>query len=429
MPNSPDNYNLRSEEVQDILTAVPSWTVRSGSALLCVLIVLFLFMSWLIKYPDVIEAQAMLTTVNPPQKEYAKNSGKLQHLWVKNDEIVLSNCDLAVIENTATYQDVQLLKQIIDTISVNKDSFTFPLEKMPLLFLGEIDRAYATFENNYILYSINKKEQPFRAKEVLHKNSTNALKSRLQTLESQQSIQQTELKFQHKDVKRYKQLFNKGVVSEQEYEAQELQLLQAERNYKTISTSISQLKETIGNTRGNFSLDKTTNSSNEIQLFKTTIQSFNQLKKAIYDWEYKYVLQSDINGKVSFLNHWSTNQHVNIGDQLFTIIPEEYNSFIAKLKVPVLNSGKIAVGQLVNLRLNNYPETEYGILRGKVSHISEIATKEGHYIVDVSLSNELTTSYHKVLAFKHEMSGSAEIITKDLRLTERFLGELRNVLN
>ena len=429
MPNSPDNYNLRSEEVQDILTAVPSWTVRSGSALLCVLIVLFLFMSWLIKYPDVIEAQAMLTTVNPPQKEYAKNSGKLQHLWVKNDEIVLSNCDLAVIENTATYQDVQLLKQIIDTISVNKDSFTFPLEKMPLLFLGEIDRAYATFENNYILYSINKKEQPFRAKEVLHKNSTNALKSRLQTLESQQSIQQTELKFQRKDVKRYKQLFNKGVVSEQEYEAQELQLLQAERNYKTISTSISQLKEAIGNTRGNFSLDKTTNSSNEIQLFKTTIQSFNQLKKAIYDWEYKYVLQSDINGKVSFLNHWSTNQHVNTGDQLFTIIPEEYNSFIAKLKVPVLNSGKIAVGQLVNLRLNNYPETEYGILRGKVSHISEIATKEGHYIVDVSLSNELTTSYHKVLAFKHEMSGSAEIITKDLRLTERFLGELRNVLN
>ena len=41
MPNNNDNYELRSEEVQDILTAVPNWTIRSGSALICVLTVLF----------------------------------------------------------------------------------------------------------------------------------------------------------------------------------------------------------------------------------------------------------------------------------------------------------------------------------------------------------------------------------------------------
>lgn len=429
MPNNTDNYNLRSEEVQDILTAVPNWTVRSGSTLLCVLIVLFLFMSWFIKYPDIIEAQAVLTTLNPPQKEYAKNSGKLQHLLVKNEEFVFPNSDLAVLENTAVYKDVQFLKRIIDTITITKNNFQFPVDKIPLLFLGEIDVAYAQFENNYFLYYINKKEHPFTTKIASHKNSASELKIRLQTLENQKAIQQTELKFQRKDVNRYLQLFNKGVVSEQEYESKQLQLLQAERNYKTVTSSISQLKETIGNTDNNFKLDKTTNSSTEIQLLKNTIQSFNQLKRAIYDWEYKYVLQSDIKGKVSFLNFWSTNQYVNSGDQLFTIIPEENNSFVGKLKVPVLNSGKIEIGQLVNLRLNNYPEMEYGVLKGKVTNISEITTKEGCYIVDVSLPKKLETSYHKVLGFKHEMSGSAEIITKDLRLIERFLGKLRNVLN
>jgi len=429
MPNKIDNIEIRSEEVQEILSAVPNWMIRLGNTLILGLIILFLILSWVIKYPDVIVAQAALTTENPPQKEYAKNSGKLQHLLVKNEEIVFPNSDLAVLENTAVYNDVQFLKQILDTIAITKNNFQFPMDQMPLLFLGEINVAYALFENNYSSYYINKKEQPFKTKIASHKNSASELQIRLQTLVSQKVIQQNELKFQRKDVNRYQQLFSKGVVSEQEYEIKQLQLLKAERNYKTVTSAISQLKETIGNTDNSFSLNTTTNSSSEIQLLKHTIQSFNQLKRAIYDWEYKYVLQSDIKGKVSFLNFWSINQHVNSGDQLFTIIPEKNNSFVAKLKVPVLNSGKIEIGQLVNLRLNNYPEMEYGVLKGKVTHISEITTKEGHYIVDVSLPKKLETSYHKVLDFKHEMSGSAEIITKDLRLIERFLGQLRNVLN
>ena len=192
MPNNTDNYNLRSEEVQDILTAVPNWTVRSGSALLCVLIVMFLFMSWFIKYPDIIEAQAVLTTENPPQKEYAKNGGKLQHLLVTNEEVVFPNSDLAVLENTAVYKDVQFLKQILDTIAITKNNFQFPIEQMPLLFLGEINTAYALFENNYMRYDINKKEQPFNTKKASHKNSASELQIRLQTLASQKVIQQNE---------------------------------------------------------------------------------------------------------------------------------------------------------------------------------------------------------------------------------------------
>jgi len=427
MPNN--DIEIRSEEVQEILSAVPNWMIRFGNTLVFGLIFLFLILSWVIKYPDVIVAKAVLTTENPPQKEYAKNSGKLQRLLVENNESVFPNSDLAVLENTAVYKDVQYLKQIIETITINKNSFQFPIDKIPLLFLGEINAAYAMFESNYLLYYINKTEQPFTTKIASHRNSNNELQIRLRTLESQKSIQQTELKFQKKDVKRYQQLFDKGVISEQEYEKKQLQFLQAERIYKTIKSSISQIKENIGNTGFSFKFDKTTNTSNEIQLLKNVIQSFNQLKKAIYDWQYKYVLQSNINGKVSFLNFWSTNQHVNSGDQLFTIIPENNNSFVAKLKVPVLNSGKIKIGQIVNLRLNNYPDTEYGILKGRVAYISEITTKEGYYIVDVSLPKKLETSYHKMLVFKHEMSGTAEIITKNLRLTERFLGQLKKVLN
>ncbi|MCH2216952.1 MAG: HlyD family secretion protein, partial [Flavobacteriales bacterium] len=151
------------------------------------------------------------------------------------------------------------------------------------------------------------------------------------------------------------------------------------------------------------------------------------LKKAIKDWEYRYVLKSDIEGKVSFLNVWSINQTVNQGDLVFTIIPSENSSFIAKLKTPSLNSGKIQVGQKVNIKLENYPDTEFGVLNGLVERFSLIPDKEGSYFIDVKLPKKLITSYNKEIDFKQEMRGSAEIITEDLRLIERFFYQLREV--
>ena len=168
-------------------------------------------------------------------------------------------------------------------------------------------------------------------------------------------------------------------------------------------------------------------------LLKTVIQSFNQLKKAIRDWERLYVLKSNIKGKVSFLNYWNKNQTVNQGDLVFTIIPSDNSSFIAKLRTPSQNSGKIKKGQKVNIKLENYPDTEFGVLNGTVDHISVIpitnADKEIFYFVDVKLPQKLITSYNKEIDFKQEMRGSAEIITEDLRLIERFFYQFKEIMS
>jgi hypothetical protein len=163
-------------------------------------------------------------------------------------------------------------------------------------------------------------------------------------------------------------------------------------------------------------------------LLKSVIQSFNQLKKSIKDWERLYVLKSNINVNVSFLNYWNTNQTVNQGDLVFTIIPSENSSFIAKLKTPAQNSGKIKLGQNVNIKIENYPDTEFGVLNGTVKNISRIPDAEGLYIVDVELPSKLITSYKKEIDFKQEMRGTAEIITEELRLIERFFYQFREII-
>ncbi|WP_338731529.1 HlyD family secretion protein [Mangrovimonas cancribranchiae] len=423
-----DNIELRSEEVQEILTKVPHWMIRWGNMLFLSLIILLLLISWFVKYPDIIVSDATVTTQVPPQKEYAKVTGKFDAILVTENELVHTKQPLAIIENTANYQDVFKLKSIIDTIKVNTRNFSFPIDSVPMLFLGDIESQYALFENSYIQYQLNKQLQPFTNEAIANSYSVSELNNRLRSLQSQKEINRTELEFKEKDLERNRSLFEKGIISAQDFESKQLEYAQAERNFKNFESSISQIREAISNAHKTSKGTEINQVKEEMTLLKNVIQSFNQLKKAIKDWEYLYVLQSEIQGKVSFLNYWSVNQTVNQGDLVFTIIPSDNESYVAKLKTPVQNSGKIKVGQQVNIKLENYPDTEFGVLNGTVKNISLIADSEGFYYIDVELPQKLVTSYNKEIDFKQEMRGSAEIITEDLRLIERFLYQLRSVL-
>jgi len=423
-----EELELRSEEVQEILTQVPHWMIRWGNVLFLLLILMLFSISWFVKYPDIISSEALITTEIPPQKEYAKITGKITDFLIEDNATVINNQPLAILENTANYNNVFYLKSIIDTIKINNKSFYFPIDSLPILFLGDIESQYALFENSYLQYQLNKELQPFSNEATANRYSISELNRRLSNLKSQKEINQTELNFKSRDLERTKSLFEKGIIAAQDYENKQLEYAQAERNYKNFESSISQIREAISNAHRASKGTQINRIKEDMSLLKNVIQSFNQLKKVIKDWEYRYVLASDINGKVSFSNFWIKNQTVTQGDLVFTIIPSENSSFIAKLKTPARNSGKIKIGQTVNIKLENYPDTEFGTLKGTVKNISIIPNKDGLYLIDVTLPEKLVTSYNKEIDFKQEMRGTAEIITEDLRLIERFFYQFKKVL-
>lgn len=420
MPNLGNELPLRSEEVQEILTAIPRWMIRWGNTLIFLLIVMVLGISWFVKYPDVILSDAMVTTPQPPQKEYARVSGKIDTIFVQDNQIVRAQMPLAIMENAANYQDVFLLKSVVEEIELNKNHFSFPSEKLPLMFLGEIETNFAMFENNYDEYLLNKKWQPYSNEALAHRESLDELNKQLNNQETQQAISAAELVYKKKELERQKKLYDEGLIAAQVYENKQLENLQAERDYKNSSLAISQLKASISNVQLSSKSTEINRSKEEKILLRKVIQSFIQLKKSIKDWELKYVLKSSIEGKVSFLDFWMAKQSVNAGDLVFTILPHQPKAYIAKLKTPSLNSGKIKTGQKVNLKLENYPDTEFGVLNGTIKSISLLTDQDGFYMIDVNLPKKLVTTYQKEIEFRQEMRGSAEIITEDLRLMERF---------
>ncbi|WP_278019807.1 HlyD family secretion protein [Flavobacterium ginsengisoli] len=422
-----DTFELRSEEVQDILTKVPHWMIRWGTVLIFAIIIMLFFISWFVKYPDVVKTEIVITTNIPPEKIVSKSSGRIEAILVKNKTLVEKNSTLAIIENTANYKDVFLLKGIVDKYDINNTKKEFPFELLKNTQLGEIESAYAAFQKDYQAQELNKDLHPFQVETRAQQSEKIQITERLEILRQQKVINERELELQKNEVARFETLFNKGIISAQEMEVKKLTFLQAQKNYRSLLSSISQLRSSlIDNTKSSQNL-QINSTKEEVNLGRNVSQSFYQLKKVIRDWELAYALKSSISGKVTFLQVWNENQTINVGDNVFSIIPDAKNSFIGKVKAPALNSGKIKVGQKVNIRLANYPDREFGVLKGEIKNISLVPDKDGNLLIDVALPKGLKTSYDKQIAFQQEMKGSAEIVTEDLRLIERILYQFKTI--
>lgn len=219
--------------------------------------------------------------------------------------------------------------------------------------------------------------------------------------------------------------FPKGIISAQELEKHKIAFLRVEKNYTLLLGSISQLISTFNQHNKNNKITKIEENKENINLKNNTSQSFYQLKKAIKDWELNYILRSSIDGKISFLQLWAKSQNVNAGDNVFSIIPTNKSNYVGKVKAPAQNSGKIKLGQTVNIRLANDPDREFGVIKGIIDGISLIPDKDGFLLINVTLPKGLETSYKKQIVFQQEMIGTADLVTDDLRLIERLLYQFK----
>lgn len=117
---------------------------------------------------------------------------------------------------------------------------------------------------------------------------------------------------------------------------------------------------------------------------------------------------------------------MGLGKSLFTIVPETQQVF-GQAKLAISRSGEVKAGQMVNIRLQNYPFEKYGMLTGIVETISLIPI-DGNYLVKVNLPNGLKTTHSSELKVTGQLKGELEIITEDLRLLERIFYQFRKLL-
>jgi len=87
---------------------------------------------------------------------------------------------------------------------------------------------------------------------------------------------------------------------------------------------------------------------------------------------------------------------------------------------------------MVNVKFDNFSYMEFGMVRVQIKNISlvpiAVENNQKCYMLEVEFPEKLLTNYGKELTFSQEMTGTAEIITEDLRLLDKFLNPIKAVI-
>jgi multidrug resistance efflux pump len=418
---------LRSEELQDILGTAPPWTIRAGSAWLLAMVILAFITCWFIKYPDIIKAPVVLTTNNPPTLVVSKYPGHLT-LLTKDKQEVQRGDYLGVISNGADLQAVAMLK---NNMLAFRDSFyTNPLyvnnyQPAAVSLLGELQNNYNAFVQSIKDIQFNDRRGEFDKKSSQIRGELQRYNDLSAQQREQVSIMSGELTLSAQSFERDSILYAQKVISKSEFEQKKQTYLASQRAYKSNISAIANTeiqKTQLQGRRMELSLNSDQVNKDLLLRVETAM---NELDVRLKAWEEAYVLTAPVSGTLSLFDYWANGQYVKSQEEILSVIPSN-NGHVAKAHVPIMGSGKIRAGQRVNIKLNNYPFEEYGMLQGRVESIS-LVPKADNYTLTISLTSELRTSYGKQIEFRQEMNGTAEVITEELRLLERVFFNIRKL--
>lgn len=419
-----DQINLRSDEVKEIMGQIPKRIIRYGMSMIALVFFCVLVFSFFFKYPDVITGKFYLQTANPPAFLLARSSGKIQSLLVSEEDTVQKGTLLSVIENATRLNAYFLLKDLVQK-EYTTDDDRYYSEVVNFQYLGELQSPYANFKKSI---------EDIRAfREIdYHSQKQESVRRKIQDLEAHIHLQEKQVEASYENFNIACKVFRRDSIlyldqtiaaldyekAQKELVSQKMALTNAEIALSTTQMNLSELQQQI--------LELKLNAQQKEQVLSASLnQALSQLKGAIAEWEKQYCLISPIDGRVAFSGIWEENQNVSAGQHVMTILPFRRSQLVSKVMIPVNRSGKVEVDQPVNLKFIDFPSNEYGMVVAQLNAIS--AVPDSAYVGTVFLSDSLVTNYGRVLPFKQNMQGIAEIITEDISLAERLIYPLRAI--
>jgi multidrug resistance efflux pump len=410
----------------------PPWILRWGLTVIFAYLAVSITICGFIKYPDIVPAIADITTINPPANLVGHVTGKIEHVLTKDEQKVNKGDVLIILESPTKWDDVKKIQTyllIIDSL-LNGDSRTYLIEPSYFkeeLKIGELQSAYSELLINY--------------KELFRYYELNTYQKQLESKQQQLQIQKN-YSFQlikksllikqeyHLGINSFKRdslLFSTGVIPKSEIEQSRQKLLQLESAQTDIEMNLINSQSTLNQLEFDITNLVLQDKTNKQQLLDRTRQSIQLLFSQINSWKQNYLITSPIKGIVSFNTFWSENQNVTAGDIVLSVVPDDSTLVKVRIQFPIQNSGKVHQGQRVNIKLQNYPYQEFGMLVGKVGTISRVPNNL-LYSADVILAKGLVTSYGKKLTIIKQLKGNAEILTDDMSLLIRFFNPLKALL-
>jgi HlyD family secretion protein len=413
-----DKLSQRSEMAQEILSRKPNFMEKWALFIFMGILLILLAATWFIRYPDYIQTRATLTATNAPKEIIPRHDGRLVKLFFHNNGQVKKNEVFGWLESTSNHEEVLGLSQKLDSCINLLNSGQG--QKVSRLFngqynnLGEIQQQYQSFItvlqqfNDYVVNGFYSRQKGMLENDLRYLESTN------KTILDQKKLTEQDVKLAGESYSMNKKLLDEKILSKEEFR-------QVESKFLNKQMAIPQLDAALlsNKTQGRSKLREIDQLEHDMAqqqvIFRQALQS---LKSSVDDWKLKYVLQSPIDGHLSFIIRLQENQFLQAGRLIGYVSPADAR-FYSEVYLPQGNFGKIDTGLHVQLRFDAYPYQEVGFVEGSLDYISSIATDSG-FLATIKLKNGLVTNNHTPIAYRSGLKAEAIVITREMRLLQRF---------
>lgn len=414
-----EDIEIRSEEVRDILGAMPSWIIRWGISVIFIVIAIFILVSILVEYPEVLRTRVKLTTQTLPANMKARFSGRISQIFVQENQQVAPDEVLVLLSNSANYQDILKVKEAFNAfyqVLLIRDSI--PQALLPRqVNLGEIQPEYTELLKEIQYYELFTNSNLYADKLLQLDQQIQTHQAVLPKLQKQKEILNEQFSLTEEKHRVYRSFLSDSVIAPLDYNDRKKNYL--EDQYKLEDVEIAESREQLqiqSYQKEKLAL-KDDFMEQSIRLATRIRQAALNFEAKLKNWEDIYLLKSPIAGTITFFKPLAQEQFINTGEEIITIIPQE-SPILGYAYVSSAGFGKVEAEQKVKIRLDAFPYREFGIVNGEVASIAEMA-KDGQYLVKIKVDQNLETSYQKRLNFTQEMQGDAFIITQELRLIQR----------
>lgn len=307
-----------------------------------------------------------------------------------------------------------------------------------LLKIADSPKTYSgeSFDDNYKELLSADKERLIRKLALLEEGyKIQKEQVRVELLQNQESLENLKAKHQLScdnlnvlaaRLDHMQEAYNLGGISEVQLEEFALQFRQAKQ--QTLQEQQGLSKSHLDNNVLVLKLNQLQQSFEEQQV--TVEQQIGEIDKRFIEF--------DKNEGVSIYspNHMRITQLIVKDGQYVTtgtpLVDLEYfhDAYIASLAIPEHAVGLIENGMPVSLRLHSYPYEHYGVLRGKISSISQSAIFDQnksayYYMANVALDRQSILGNGKEYPLRQGLLCQADIKTQKITLIDKLLEPLK----
>lgn len=415
------------EELSDLIGNAPNWLLRSGITMIFIVTFLLLALSYLVSYPDKLEASGYITTVQPPLELHLQRTGRIAEIFTEHGEYVQKRQKLIYLDNAAHKDDVDvaynlIMKEVFPKSNISGDR----------LRLGPMQNIWA----QYVL-TIGEYRQ------ILEQNTS---KAQVATLESERQnidllngiIKREEAYFNVeedialKELKRAEHMFQEALISEREYQ-------QVEANYNKFLREIEQTdKSQIQNRirQDQLELEQIRireQRTKELQQYRLRLNEFKIQFLSLHDqWLKDNFLEAEQTGVVDWMSRLTEGQMIQAGQHLGYILPQTDQQKTLIAKVSANGYAQLDSSSKVLIKLHAYPYKEYGAIQTSIDQLALIPYNDQNentfYELRIPLGETLLTTYNKKINYKPNISANVELITDHKSVLTRIFDQLVDLI-